>query len=278
MKALLIALNMVFALNAHAQAKNVLELHQENTVVLRGVVDSSSVAMLEVKLLAMSATLPDNEVIYLILDTPGGSVSDGTQLIDFINGLPQTVKTVSLFAASMGFQIAQNLGERLVLPSSTLMSHRASMGGLEGQVPGELLTRLNYYLRDLRSLDQRAANRMRMSLKSYQRLIDHELWLKGSEAVRMRAADRVIYAKCDKSYEGTEELELGQFMGIPIMASMSKCPLITGFLAVYAKMPAEGQTKEYLEAKKMSQVYKSDKIQFVKDYIVSGKLTFDLKY
>jgi ATP-dependent protease ClpP protease subunit len=50
-----------------------------------------------------------NEPIYLFLNTPGGSIQTGLEIIESLKGLDRPVSTVTLFAASMGFQIAQNL-------------------------------------------------------------------------------------------------------------------------------------------------------------------------
>lgn len=250
----------------------ILRLNKRNTVVLRGVVSDDTVAALEIELMDISLVLKPTEIIYLVLDTPGGSVSAGSNLIDFVHGLPNQVKTISLFAASMGFHIAENLDERFILPSSTLMSHRASISGMGGQIPGDLVIELNYLLRDLNRMDRQAADRMSLSLKAYQHLIHDQMWLKGEEAVKMKAADRVIYARCDSSFAGSKEVELGNFMGIPVLGTMSNCPLITGIMNVHLAAPLSAKLEDRIDAKHMGDVYASDKSLFVKRYISPGKL------
>ena len=246
-----------------ANALNIMTLSKKNTVTFRGVVTSQSVANVEVEMLEMSQKLKSTDVIYLVLDTPGGSVESGMQFIDFVQSLPQKVKTITVFAASMGFHIAENLDERLILPSATLMSHRAAIDGLGGEIPGKLLTELGYVLRTITRVEMTAAQRMKLSLPVYQNLIKDELWMRGSDAVRMRAADRVVSAKCDESFSGTQEIELMSFMGMTLMGKMSNCPLISGVLS-YRVDGGEGSSSDYVNFKKLSQIYVSDKVSFVK--------------
>lgn len=278
MKKLLVTLSFLsFALCAEASmvSPEVITLTKRNTLVFRGVVTSQSVAKMQIEAMQMSAKLYPSETIYLVLDTPGGSVSAGNEFIDFMKALPQKTKTITLFAASMGFHIAQNLDERLILPSSTMMSHRASMSGLEGELPGELLSRLSYTMRELNRMDEVVATRMKVPLAYYQNLIRDELWLKGSESLRMRVVDRVVLARCDSSFQGTNSVEVGNFLGIPVMAQMHSCPLITGALSLsLAAPPKEATESEKTEALGMGRLYASDKKSFVKKFISTGRLVF----
>ena len=141
----------------------VILLTKKNTLVFNDVVTAKSVADIQVKLLEKSNTMPKKSTIYLVLDTPGGSVMDGSLLIDTIKAMPQKVKTLTVFSASMGFQFVQNFDDRLIIPSGTLMSHRARIGGLGGEIFGELDTRLNMIKRRITYLDKIAAKRMGMT-------------------------------------------------------------------------------------------------------------------
>ncbi len=118
MKILLFLLAMMPALLFGAENKSKTKpilLTDANTISLRDSVNWSSMAQLQYDLLQKANKLDDDEVIYLILDTPGGSVAAGEMFIETLNGVKQPVHTIVIFAASMGFQITQATDVRLIL-------------------------------------------------------------------------------------------------------------------------------------------------------------------
>lgn len=272
MKHFMLMLLCVVHLCTHADVSKppILTLTKKNTLVLRGVVNSESVTALELQLLEMSDKLKKTDTIYLVLDTPGGSVYSGLELIDTIHGIPQKVKTVTVFAASMGFQIAQNLDERLILPSGTLMSHRASISGMSGELNGELNTRLNHIMKVIARMDKIAAKRMSLSNKKYQDMIHDELWMDGEQSVELKAADRVVLARCDSTFAGTSRVELGRIFDYVITGEMSNCPLVTGAMNIRVEQTT---TEEKIdEAKDLMASIKRGKADVVKRYMCTGKL------
>lgn len=244
----------------------VLTLRPDNTLIFNEVVTDDSVAKFQLKLNEMSNKLPASQEIILVLYTPGGSVDAGMLLIDSVKAVPQKVKTLTIFAASMGFQFVQNLDERMIIPSGVLMSHRATLG-LQGELDGEFDVRLNSIRRQVRYMDQIAANRMKMPLDAYKNLIRDEYWVHGFESVEDRAADKLILARCGKEMTGTEEKEIPTFFG-PITVVFSKCPLITAPLEIkFDKLAPEGlpEMKTY-----MSLLYQDPK-EFFHTYIKTEK-------
>jgi ATP-dependent protease ClpP protease subunit len=165
--------------------------------------------------------------IYLVLDTPGGSVSAGLAFVDSIKALDIKVHTITIFAASMGYQFVQELGTRYILPSGTLMSHRGAVGGLSGQVPGELNSRLGRIQKILDGMSDRAAARVKMSKKDYDAAIINELWVSGQDAVSGNHADAIASVKCDKQLiqEKYTETLVTIFGSVGLV--FSKCPLIS---------------------------------------------------
>lgn len=226
--------------------EEVIQLHKANHVTFTGPVNARSVAQAQIKLGQLSRSLPDSATIYLILDTPGGSISAGNLFIDYANSLPQTIKPICLFCASMGYHFFQSFGERIVFPSSTLMSHRAYLGGLEGQVPGEFEVRLNSLKVILDQMDAKVAKRVGLSVPAYRALIHDEFWVNGVSAVQSRHADKVARITCSKALlEGTKLEPVMTLFG-PIDVEVSACPLISGPVSV--KLKKESKFRSEVEA------------------------------
>lgn len=213
-----------------SQSDDTIVLNKDNHVFFSGKVDGTSAAKAQLELGFLSLRLPKNATIYFVIDSPGGSVSAGNQLIDFANSLPQTIKPICIFCASMGYHMFQSMGERLVYNSSLLMSHRVSIGGLSGQVPGEAMTRLQNIIDTSNEMDEKVAKRIGTSVEAYQKSIYDELWLSGLSAVKKNHADRVAKIKCDIGLlRKTEKSTVITFLG-PVEVTTSKCPLISGIL------------------------------------------------
>jgi ATP-dependent Clp protease, protease subunit len=204
-------------------------LSKSNTVVLSGIIDGESAGpvITRAKELGSRSSKP----LYLFLNTPGGSIQTGLEMIESLKGLGRPVSTVTLFAASMGFQVIQNLGERLVLKNGILMSHRASgefSGSFGGQRPSQMDNRYNMWLSRLTELDEAVVERSngKQTLESYQKAYANELWLTGSQAVSGGYADRIVTVRCDSSLNGVTTHTV-QMFGLNVSYDLDNCPLNT---------------------------------------------------
>lgn len=250
--------------NRAPQSLEVIDLTEDNTVVMSEAFNDQSVSKVMLELQAVADKSPGTTV-YLVLNTPGGSVDAGLRLISFIKGLNLKVKTLTLFAASMGFMTAQNLDERLILDTGTLMSHRAKFG-VAGEYDGEMVSRFKWLAASIERLEGISAARMRLSLPVYKELIRDEYWVDGQQAVTDKAADRAVYAKCGKGMKGTRTLEVSTMFGM-FEVTVSKCPLIPGYIDAKAK----GGAQVTPEALKYVQTMFGSKRQFVNEYVVTNE-------
>lgn len=250
------------------EINNILNLSNSNTYIFRNVVTDESVAKALQVIITKTNKLSPNDTFYLVLDTPGGSVIAGTRFIDSLRALPVKVKTVTYFAASMGFQIAQSLDERLITPFGIMMSHRMFMS-LEGQVPGELNNRLAFFTSIGTALDLNASVRMGMSLNDYQSLIHDEYYVAGINSIKDKAADSLVTVRCNADLMGIEKTQIATMFG-PVYVIFSKCPAIPGPLAV--KMDQlklnDGEDLNYIREYVNSMI--NDRVNFVKKYIVTN--------
>lgn len=172
-----------------------------------------------------------NSDIYIVAYSPGGSISAGQLFFDTLNALPCKFHTITIFGASMSYQMTQNLGKRYILPSGTLMSHRASVSGISGELGGELDAIIKNLTDSVTDLEVIASNRVGITLEAYRDAIRDELWLTAEEAVKQNHADEIVLATCDKSLMGTHIETVRTFFGT-YDVEFSNCPLITSPLSV----------------------------------------------
>jgi ATP-dependent Clp protease, protease subunit len=230
--------------------KSQVVLSADNVIVLNGEVNGETVAKVISKAKELDAALNsslsskvngNNKPLYLFLNTPGGSIQSGLEMIEALKGIGRPVHTVTLFAASMGFQIAQNLDERYIIKNGVLMSHRAR-GGFEGefggQSPSQIESRYNLWMKRLTEMDEQTVKRSKgkQTLASYQKAYASELWLTGSQSVEGGYADKVVTVKCDASLNGATTHEI-VFFGIPIKYDLDNCPLNTTPMNIRVELP-----------------------------------------
>ena len=105
-----------------------------------GSVDSTSVNGTIAALVMWRRHNPDAEKLTFIINSPGGSVTDGVHLFDFIRDLSASgvhVTTVATgMAASMGAILTQAGDTRVIMPTASFMLHEAAFGaaGKTGEV------------------------------------------------------------------------------------------------------------------------------------------------
>jgi ATP-dependent protease ClpP protease subunit len=217
---------IVLLLSLQAAAGTIL-LTPENTLTIRGVVSPDAVADWSTQLVRMHlARKSVAEKIYLVMDTPGGSVTDGLDFITLVRTIPN-VETVTIFAASMGSGIVEGVpGKRHIASSGLLMFHRATIS-LQGQInDGELESRLAMVKKIVNVLEAGNYKRMKMSSAAYKAAIKDELWLLGDEAVKQNAADSVDDITCSRELLNSTISSTVSFFGFTIKIKSAACPLM----------------------------------------------------
>lgn len=228
--------------NKTGEQGDTIVLTSENTIVLNSQVDGESTSSVISKAkeldgglagkLAGKLRLNDSKPLYLFLNTPGGSIQSGLELVEALRGLGRPVHTITLFAASMGFQIAQNLDTRYIIQNGVLMSHRAK-GGFEGefggQSPSQVESRYALWKDRMDEMDAQTAKRTKgkKSLADYQKQYSSEMWLTGSKSVEQGYADQVVKVKCDSSLSGVTSKEAVVFGLFRVQYDLDNCPINT---------------------------------------------------
>jgi ATP-dependent protease ClpP protease subunit len=241
MRLMFLIMSLLLSTLALGQANKV-ELNETNSVVLREDFNSLSIGKLLGDLAALDSAEPSDEPIYLVLITPGGYIVDGMTLYTVTAGMNRPVHTITIFAASMGFQTVQNMGKRYITPYGILMSHKAS-GGFKGEFGGkgksQVDSRYGLWLSIINQLDAKTVERTngKKTLDQYQSEYENELWLLGKQAVDNGYADELVLAACSSELsKQSEKVEIGiEFL--KVQAEISKCPLDTTIRSVKLLIP-----------------------------------------
>lgn len=229
---------LITLLSGIANAGENITLTPANHVLLRNEVNDETMAKLSIDLsIAVmkrgTATYP----IYLVLDSPGGSIDAGQGFIEYAKNIPN-LQTITIFSASMAAGIVEALpGKRNILETGILMFHRAR-GGVDGQFEsGELESRLDLYKRIVRRMENINASRMGITLNSYKAAVKDELWIFGEENIRKNSADAIVNIICSDSLLSSTTQESFLVMGMfKVQVEFSRCPLLRGGTVVNKNM------------------------------------------
>jgi ATP-dependent Clp protease protease subunit len=193
----------------------------ENHVTLRGEVNSIMVS----KAIVEMGQLEGDEIL-IYISSPGGSISAGNSLIQYMNYLRHKGKTITCvadIAASMAFSIFQECDNRYVTPSSVLMQHQMGVG-LKDQYEN-----LKSYLKLLEAMNEdylhRESARIGLTYDEFKAKILSDWWLYGEQNVESNVADQVVYVGCSYSLLASETVEKYKFRGESFDVVFSKCPL-----------------------------------------------------
>ena len=247
MKLIAVVLTLIIGLMSFAAPSNTINLTSKNHVLLRNEVTPESMNKVALELARLVAIRGAQDYpLYLVLDSPGGSIDAGLDFITFAKTIPN-LQTISIFAASMASGIVEALpGKRNVTETGILMFHRAS-GGVQGQFEsGELETRLDFYKRMVRGMELKNSTRMGLTLEDYKAKVKDEYWLYGYENVAQRAADAVVDVTCDDVLINSKSTETFTILIFTVDVEFSKCPLLrTGTIAAPAAPEAVKAYTQY---------------------------------
>lgn len=167
-------------------------LEKNRMVWLNKDVNDDNMADLGAKILLLSAEDPEKD-IYLIINSPGGSITAGLMLYDIINLVPNDVVTVAVgMAASMGqFLLTVGApGKRFITPHSSVLLHQPH-GGFGGTA-SDIVSQAKFIQRLKDELAGLTAERTGKTIAQIHLDGDRDRWFTAQEAVEYGFADRII--------------------------------------------------------------------------------------
>jgi ATP-dependent Clp protease protease subunit len=132
--------------------------------------------------------------MYILINSPGGSVLSGASIISAMEAAKGPVVTVCVqLCASMAAMIHQYGTSRTMLNRAFLMFHPAT-GGVEGEVD-KSFSRLGTIKRYIGKMEENAASRSHMDYKEYKYRSGIEMWLDSEDALETKFADKIVYVR-----------------------------------------------------------------------------------
>ena len=135
--------------------------------------------------------------INMYINSPGGSVIDGLQLIDTMNFINAPISTTCLgMAASMGAVILScgEKGKRFALPHSRVMIHQAS-GGFNGKSE-DVKTSYEQLRRCQKDIYEILSQNIGVEYEEIERLCSNtDKWFIGREAIDLGIIDKIVGEK-----------------------------------------------------------------------------------
>lgn len=204
-------------------------LTETNHVLMRGPVTDESVS----KLIDQLAELIEKrggskKPLYIVLDTPGGSVPAGYKLYEFLKGY-SNIHTLTINSYSMGAILVEMIeGKRLILETGTIMFHRMAVSDGRPRKVEEITKGAEYFKSMEDFATDKVAERTGIPYTDLQKEFDAELYMTGNIAVKRNFADKVVSAKCSKELIKKKLTTLIQPVPFlpPMEIEVPACPLL----------------------------------------------------
>jgi len=244
---------LFIGMTAQARVVTGIELTPDNSLLLRGMVDSNTVNKL-----IYSIIKSEDKQIYLFIDSFGGSVMDGIKLMDTIKNSNKKITCITSTAVSMAFAIFQTCHQRLIVDHAILMQHVASYG-IEGREPNNY-TLARFLKTMMHDIDLIQAKRIGISLRKFKDLTNKDWWLWNDNAIRANVADGKVNVTCSKELINKTVSESFQVLFFTIEVQFSGCPLIPGPLPVTVPTGYKNNVKFQSALNKILSTYDTRKL------------------
>lgn len=211
------------------QPSSLILLTESNHALLRGPVTDASVSQVIVDLSAVIQKRKAlNYPLYLVLDTPGGSVDAGLRLYEFLHTY-DNIHTITLGSYSMGAFLVEMLpGNRYITATGTIMFHRMSVAFSSRHNIDQIIAQTKYLLAQETMVIGMVAKRTGVAAAVLEKMFTDELFLSADEAIQQKFVDKVISVRCSTSLINKQVTEIISGGGLfpDLQIEKSACPLI----------------------------------------------------
>ena len=170
-------------------------LLKDRIIFLSEDVNHASASLVVAQLLFLESEDPDRE-IYLYINSPGGSITDGMAIVDTINYIKCPVTTICVgLAASMGAVLLASgtKGKRFATPNAEILIHQPLIagGGLSGQTT-EIKIHADHMVKTREKLNKLLSERTGQDLETIERDTERDTYMTAEEALKYGLIDGIM--------------------------------------------------------------------------------------
>ena len=197
------------------KSNRIIELNNNNVLSIRGTIKEDNVNRFIYQLNKMD----NKQDVYVYLDTNGGSVSEGTKIINEVT--KHNMSCIAHRAYSMGFVILQSCANRYVTPYATVMQHQISYGMASEKAKME--SYVHFVDQVGEQLEKMQATKIGMCPKMFKEKTYNDWWLSGDNIINENVADEIVDVSCTKELTKSKH-RVESFFGYEVY---SNCPLVS---------------------------------------------------
>ena len=170
-------------------------LLKDRIIFLSEDVNHASASLVVAQLLFLESEDPDRE-IYLYINSPGGSITDGMAIVDTINYIKCPVTTICVgLAASMGAVLLAcgEKGKRYATPNAEILIHQPLIagGGLSGQTT-EIKIHADHMVKTREKLNKLLSEKTGQDLATIERDTERDNYMTAEEALKYGLIDGIM--------------------------------------------------------------------------------------
>ena len=172
-------------------------LLKDRIIFLGEDVNATSASLVIAQLLFLESEDPDKE-IFLYINSPGGSITDGMGIVDTMNYIKCPVSTICVgLAASFGAVLLANgeKGKRYATPNSEILIHQPLIGGQGGGISGqatEIKIHADHMIRTREKLNKLLSEKTGQSIETIERDTERDHYMTAQEALEYGLIDGIM--------------------------------------------------------------------------------------
>ncbi len=166
-------------------------LLKDRIIFISGEIDENLANTVIAELLYLDSL--ETKDIYLYINSPGGSVTEGMAIYDTMNYIKSDVSTICVgLAASMGafLLLSGAKGKRIALENSEIMIHQP-LGGAEGQVT-DIKIATDRLIKIKKKLNNIISLKTNKNIKKIEKDTERDFFMDSYEAKEYGIVDKVI--------------------------------------------------------------------------------------